>query len=81
MITNTVTDLENYLQEIDNRLQTVPLKGARMSDEIAAERERVQEESESIKQCFSICAQASEQVDKSELVSSKTSPQPKRPIK
>jgi hypothetical protein len=41
MITNTATDLENYLQEIDNSLQTLPLKGARMSDEIAAERERV----------------------------------------
>ena len=81
MITNTATDLENYLQEIDNSLQTLPLKGARMSDEIAAERERVQEESESIKQCLNICAQASDQVDKSELASLKMPPQPKRSTK
>ena len=64
MITNTISELEEHLQKIDNRLQNPSLRGARMSDEIAAEGQQVQEESESIKQCLSICAQASEQLDK-----------------
>lgn len=64
MLTKTTSELEEHLRKINNRLQNPSLKGARMSDEIAAERERVQEESESIKQCLSICAQASEQADK-----------------
>jgi hypothetical protein len=61
MLTHTISELEENLRKIDNKLQNHSLQGAGMSDEVAAERERVQEESESIKQCLSICAQASEQ--------------------
>jgi len=63
MITNTTTDLEDHLQEIDNRLQTLLLQGARMSDEDAAEREQILEERDSTKQCLAICAQVSEHLD------------------
>jgi chromosome segregation ATPase len=61
-LTDTASDLERHLQEIENRQQTLSSQGTRMSDEDAAERERVQEEKESIKQCLSICAEASRQV-------------------
>jgi chromosome segregation ATPase len=63
MITNTTSDLEDHLQEIDNKLQTLSLQGARMSDEDAAERERIQEERDSTKQCLRVCAQVSEHMD------------------
>jgi hypothetical protein len=63
MIINTTTDLEDHLQEIDNRLQTLLLQGTRMSDEDAAEREQILEERDSTKQCLAICAQVSEHLD------------------
>jgi hypothetical protein len=64
MITNTTSDLEDHLQEIDNRLQTLFLQGTRMSDEDAAEREQILEERDSTKQCLTICAQVSEHLDR-----------------
>jgi chromosome segregation ATPase len=64
MITNTTSDLEDHLQEIDKRLQTLYLQGARVSDEDAAEREQILEERDSTKQCLTICAQVSEHLDR-----------------
>jgi hypothetical protein len=61
-LTDTTLGLERHLQEVENRLRTVSSQGASISGEDAAERERVQEEKESIKQCLSICAEASQQV-------------------
>jgi DNA repair exonuclease SbcCD ATPase subunit len=63
MITNTTTDLEDHLKDIDAKLQALSLQGSKMSDEDAAERERVQEEKDSIKQCLTICAQVSKHID------------------
>jgi len=63
MITNTTSDLEEHLQEIDDKLQNLSSQGARVSDEDAAEREQIQQEIDSTKQCLSICAQVSEHMD------------------
>ena len=62
MITNTTSDLEDHLQEIEKKLQNLPLRGDTISDEDVAERERIQEEKDSTKQCLAICAQVSDQV-------------------
>jgi hypothetical protein len=62
LITNTTADLEDHLQEIERRLQNLPLRGDTISDEDAAERERMQREKDSTKQCLAICAQVFEQV-------------------
>jgi Fungal N-terminal domain of STAND proteins len=63
ILTNTTSDLEEHLQEIDNRLQTLSLQGSSMTDEDVTERERVQEEKDSTKKCLAICTQASEHAD------------------
>jgi hypothetical protein len=62
LITNTTTDLEDHLKEIDAKLQALSLKGSSVSDEDIAERERIQEEKDSTKQCLTICAQVSEHI-------------------
>ena len=58
----TTWGLEEYLQMIDNRLQTLSSQGAMISDEDVAKREQVREEKDRIKQCLAICAQASKWV-------------------
>jgi len=58
----TTSELSNHLDEIDSRLQHSS-RGARSSTDYAAEQSRIQEERDSIKNCLSICAEASEQVD------------------
>jgi chromosome segregation ATPase len=63
MITQTTSDLEEHLQEIESKLEALPLRRDTISDEDAAERERIQEEMDSTKQCLAICAQVSEQVN------------------
>jgi conjugal transfer/entry exclusion protein len=62
LVVNTTTDLEDHLQEIERKLQNLPLRGDTISDEDAAERERMQKEKESTKQCLAICEQVFEQV-------------------
>ena len=49
-----ITNLQKHLREM--QIHSLPS----ISDDIAAERERLQEEKESIKQCLAICAKASE---------------------
>jgi predicted nucleic acid-binding Zn-ribbon protein len=61
-LTSTASDLERHLHEMENRLRILPSQGPTLSGEDATERERIQEEKESIKQCLSICAEASQQV-------------------
>lgn len=63
MISNTTTDLEEHLQEIERKLEALPLRADAMSDEEAAERDRMRIERESTKQCLVICQQVSEQVN------------------
>src|SRR5580700_6939019 len=62
--TDTTTQLEKNLQIINNRLQNFSSQSPEVSNEQAAEKERIEEELGSIKQCLSICAQASRQADK-----------------
>jgi hypothetical protein len=63
MITNTTVDLEERLRKIDGKLQTLlPLRGTALSDEIAVERQQIQEERESTQQCLNICGEISTQV-------------------
>jgi chromosome segregation ATPase len=62
LIANTTSDLEDHLQEIEIKLQNLPLRGDTISDEDAAERERIQKEKDSTKQCLAVCAQFFEQV-------------------
>lgn len=62
LITNTTSDLEDHLQEIERKLQNLPLQGDTISDEDAAEREQIQKEKESTQQCLTICAQIFKQV-------------------
>lgn len=63
LLTNTTSDLDERLNEIDARLQTLSTEGTTISVEDAAERDRMQEEKDSTKQCLTICAQASQHVD------------------
>ena len=63
MITNTTTDLEDHLQEIDRKLQILSLQGAAASNGEANERDRIQEERDSTKQCLYICDWVSEHLD------------------
>jgi hypothetical protein len=62
MITNTTVDLEKRLQDIDEKLQALPLRGLALSDKIALERRQIQEERDSTQQGLSICAHVSTQV-------------------
>jgi hypothetical protein len=62
MISNTTSDLEEHLQEIDKRVQALSLRGDMILED-AAKRERMSQEKDSIKQCLAICAQASDKAD------------------
>lgn len=61
-LTRTTSELSRHLQEINSKLQHSS-QGARSSRDYAAEQSRIQEKRDSIKECFSICDKASEQVD------------------
>lgn len=63
LLANTTSDLEDRFEEINGRLQKLSLQGTTVSVEAATEREKVQEEKDSTKQCLTICAQASQHVD------------------
>ena len=63
LITDTKSDLEEHLQAIDKKLQSLSSQGARVSSEDSAEREHIQQEMESTRQCLRICAQVSEHMD------------------
>jgi hypothetical protein len=63
LITNTTTDLEEHLREIDNKLQTLSLQGASSSTEDTHELQQIQEERDSTKQCLDICAQVSAHIE------------------
>lgn len=62
LLTDTTSDLDERLTEISARLQALATE-ATISVEDAAERDRMQEEKDSTKQCLTICAQASQHVD------------------
>jgi hypothetical protein len=62
-LTSTTTVLERHLQDINNRLQKLSSEPSGTSDKHQAEKERLEEEKGSIKQCLAICADASDQAN------------------
>jgi len=62
-INDASNKLELHLQTIENRLRNLRVQSQKLSDEQAAEQERMQNELESTKQCLAICTQASEQAN------------------
>lgn len=60
--TETTIRLEAELQDVDNRLKRINLQPANASNELAIEKEIMQEEKEAIKQSLKICAEASKEV-------------------
>lgn len=66
LIKNTTSDLEEHLQEIDSKLQKLTSQGAEISNEDAAERQRMREERDSTQQCLDICSQVSVHIDKAQ---------------
>jgi hypothetical protein len=57
IITNTTSDLEDHLEEINNKLNQISLQGSRQSEEDSIEQQRIQEEKASTQKCLDICAQ------------------------
>jgi len=66
LIENTKSDLEDHLQDIDAKLQTLSSQVIRLP-ELTAEQRRIQEERESVKQCLQICSDVSAYVDQMQL--------------
>jgi hypothetical protein len=61
---NTTSNFEERLQGIDNEVQKkISSHRAKMADKDVAEREKVQEETDSIKQSLGACAEASHEVN------------------
>lgn len=60
---DTTSELKKHLEEINERLQNLPLQRANPAGDNLTEQARIQEEKDSLKQCLAICAQASVQVD------------------
>ena len=63
LITNTTSDLEEHLHQINQRLQVLPLAASQASENDLFERDRIREERDSTETCISICLELSERVD------------------
>ena len=66
LITNTTSDLEDHLEQINSKLQSISLPGTLISGEDEAERQQIQEERDSTQQCLDICAHVFTQIDQIE---------------
>ncbi|EGC46698.1 conserved hypothetical protein [Histoplasma capsulatum var. duboisii H88] len=64
MIANTTSDLEDHLQDIENKLDSFIPKGSKMEHEDSVQWSRIQEERNSTQQCLQICTDALEHIDK-----------------
>ncbi|EDN06866.1 predicted protein [Histoplasma mississippiense (nom. inval.)] len=64
MITNTTSDLEDHLQDVENKLDSFIPKGPKVEHEDSMQWSRIQEERNSTQQCLRICADALEHIDK-----------------
>lgn len=63
LISNTTSDLEDHLEKINDKLQTISSQGAGISNEDAAERQQLQEERDSTQKCIDNCAHVLTQID------------------
>ena len=66
MISNTTADLEEHLENIDNRLRAISVQGMGISDGDMAERQQIQEERNSTQQCLDICNKVLMQLDQAQ---------------
>lgn len=66
-ITETMLSLNKYFQEKDSRLQTLAVPGASLSNEDVSERERLQTEMNTTKECLTICAKVFGDLDQVRL--------------
>ncbi|RYP57927.1 hypothetical protein DL769_009197 [Monosporascus sp. CRB-8-3] len=62
MLADTTTDLQEHLQNLDNKFEALRTQESNTRDEHAAERGRISEEIESAKECLEICSRASEHI-------------------
>jgi predicted nucleic acid-binding Zn-ribbon protein len=63
LISNTTSDLQEHLENIDEKLQTISSQGAEISNENVAELQQLQEERDCTQNCLDICAQVLTQID------------------
>jgi predicted nucleic acid-binding Zn-ribbon protein len=63
VIGNTTSDLEDHLEEIDQKLRSLQSQGMSVSIEDTAQRRKIQEEMESTQKCLEICAKVSFHID------------------
>jgi hypothetical protein len=63
MINDTTSDLEEHLQQIDEKLQAISLQGKKISNQDAVEWEQIQEERDCTQKCLDICDQVSAHID------------------
>jgi hypothetical protein len=68
LIDNTTTDLQQHLEDISEKLDVLSAQQPPTSAEDTIERQRMQEESESTKQCLTICAQFSAHIEQAQRI-------------
>ena len=61
MVANTTLDLEKRIEEIDKKLEALPLRDLALHDEFAVERQQIEDERDSTEENLNICAQVSTQ--------------------
>ena len=66
LIGNTTADLNDHLQDIEQKLHGLSLKGNVASEKEDGERDRIQEEQDSTRQCLRICDWVSNHIDQVE---------------
>ena len=67
LITNTTTDLEDHLQEIDGKLQKLSLQKLRLTDEDMLHQQHLEEKRDSTRQCLKICAEVAKHMNQLHL--------------
>ena len=63
LITNTTTDLEEHLQEINGKLQQLSSRKVGLSDEEMLHQQQLEDERSSTRQCLMICAEVAKHMD------------------
>lgn len=66
MISNTTADLQEHLENVDNRLRTISVQGMGISAGATAELQQIQEERNSTQQCLDICNKVLMQLDQAQ---------------
>lgn len=64
LVQNAQSDLQEHLQELNEKLDALSARGTQTDGNISSERQRIEEEKESTTQCLRICEQASEYIDR-----------------